>query len=185
MLKVVRLPPREILLSLFCALAILASGCAGDPGSYKTLTPPSKDEKLASYTKLSLAAKKNDDVTMSSSDQQRIVAAVAQRIKSTRPNRFVEINPANPDSNTLHATVNFTRYEEGSAAARFFLAGLGQIHIDAEVLLENSVKGVRLATYEVSKTFAWGGIHGANTSIRDIEGGFVDAIVIVLVGEGS
>ena len=41
------------------------------------------------------------------------------------------------DEQTLTVAIAFTRYAEGNAFARFMLAGLGQIHIDAEVSLED------------------------------------------------
>jgi hypothetical protein len=43
------------------------------------------------------------------------------------------------------------------------LAGLGQIHIDADVILREYEKNESLAKYEVKKTFAWGGIYGGAT----------------------
>ncbi len=63
-----------------------------------------------------------------------------------------------------------TRYDKGSAFARFMLAGLGQIHVDATVSLRDPARDVSLGEYEVNKTFAWGGIYGASTTIEDVGG---------------
>lgn len=76
----------------------------------------------------------------------------------------------------LDIDVLMTRYDKGSSVARFILAGLGQIHIDADVTLRDHDSGEVLATYEVTKTFAWGGLYGAVTEIDDVEVGFAKAV---------
>jgi hypothetical protein len=63
------------------------------------------------------------------------------------------------------------------------LAGLGQIHIDADVILREYEKNESLAKYEVKKTFAWGGIYGGATGIEEVETGFARAVVSVIFGE--
>lgn len=170
-------------LPVLCILVIFASGCAGGPASFKTLTPLSKDENLNSYTKLVIETKKLDNVSMTSADLERINSLVAQKVRAKNPNRFMEINQPSPDSNTLHTIITFTVYEEGNAFARAMLAGIGQIHIDAEVTLENRAKQATLSKHEVNKTFAWGGIYGGVTRISDVEHGFAEAVAAILFGE--
>ena len=63
------------------------------------------------------------------------------------------------------------------------LAGLGQMHIDALVTVEDKDIDKMIAEYEVKKTFAWGGIYGGATKIEDIEPAFADAIVSLLLQE--
>ena len=82
-------------------------------------------------------------------------------------------------------TIAFKRYDEGNAFARFMLAGLGQIHIDAEVTLEDGFRAAPLGRYEVTKTFAWGGPYEASTGIRDVEEGFADAVANVVLGRAG
>ena len=62
------------------------------------------------------------------------------------------------------------------------LAGLGQMHIDADVVLRDPRSGTTFATYDVDKTFAWGGIYGASTSITDIEDGFAQSVAAAISG---
>ena len=50
----------------------------------------------------------------------------------------------------------FTEYDKGDAFARAMLAGLGQIHIAAKVLLTDVTTGRSVASFEASKTFASG-----------------------------
>ena len=170
--------------SLIAGVVLVLTGCgAGTPGSTRTLIPPDKDVALDSYSKLLLEVKSNDSVSISDLDKERISRAIVSKIKEKAPNRFGEVNPQASDPTTLHAIITLTQYEEGSAFARFMLAGLGQIHIDAEVVLENHASKAQLAKYEVTKTFAWGGIYGGSTTIRDVEAGFVEAVVAILLGQ--
>ena len=121
---------------------------------------------------------------MSAADQDRIVQLVAARIKQRAMTRFSEVAadlPAAPD--TLHVRMAFTRYDAGHAFARFMLAGLGQIHIDAEVALAEGDGSTLLGRYMVTKTFAWGGLYGVATSIKDVEEGFANAVADVVLGK--
>ena len=83
----------------------------------------------------------------------------------------------------LDIDVLMTRYDEGSSFARFMLPGLGQIHIDADVTLRDQDSGEVLAIYEVTKTFAWGGLYGGSTEIGEVEVGFAKAVVSGMVEE--
>lgn len=56
------------------------------------------------------------------------------------------------------------------------LAGLGQMHIDADVALIDPATDEQVAKYDVTKTFAWGGMYGGFTGIKDIEDGFAKAV---------
>ena len=73
---------------------------------------------------------------------------------------------------TKSVQIIVTRYDAGSAGARLMLAGLGQIRLDADVLVVDRATGQKAAEYKVSKQFAFGGIYGAVTSIQDVEKGF-------------
>jgi hypothetical protein len=74
----------------------------------------------------------------------------------------------------------FTQYDEGNAAARFLLAGLGQIRIDADVSLLTPGSGATVATYKVSKDFSFGGLYGGTTNIHDVEKGFARSVAEIV-----
>lgn len=170
-------------LMILVLVALLTSGCAGSAGSAYSLIAVSTPEIFARYTKVALATSAQGDAsTMTSSDRERIVALVVRKVKEQAPNRFADF-AAMTDTETLHVTIAFTRYDEGSAFARFMLIGLGQIHIDAEVTLEDRALQKVLAKSEVTKTFAWGGIYGGATGIKDVEEGFAEAVAKVLLGQ--
>jgi hypothetical protein len=83
----------------------------------------------------------------------------------------------------LQAVVVIKRYEAGNAFMRAMLVGLGQIHIDADVNLTNRETKESIATYEVTKTFAWGGAYGGFTDVKDVEGGFAKAVAASILGK--
>jgi hypothetical protein len=168
-------------------LALLVAGCAGSAGSAKPLTTAAKPEILARYTKVSLAtsAQGDDSSKMTAADRERIAALVARKVQEITPNRFADFAATTTDAETLHVTIAFTRYDEGSAFARFMLAGLGQIHINAEVTLEDRAAQTVISKFEVTKTFAWGGIYGGATGIKDVEDGFAEAVAKAVLGQSS
>jgi hypothetical protein len=167
---------------LLAVLIALATGCASSAGTAKAIGGTTHPDTTR-FTKLSITAGTKGDVTLSAADQDRIVQLIAARIKERAMTRFSEVGvlPAAPD--TLHVRVAFTRYDEGNAFARFMLAGLGQIHIDAEVTLAEGDGSALLGRYMVTKTFAWGGLYGVATSIKDVEAGFADAVADVVLGK--
>ena len=166
------------------ALAMLSTGCASTAGSAKVLASRAKDESLGRYTKVAfVTSAQGDAAQMTTADRERIVALVARKVKERAPTRFTDLAAAATDPETLRVSIAFRRYQEGNAFARFMLAGLGQIHIDADVTLEDEARRAALAKYDVTKTFAWGGIYGGSTSIKDVEDGFAEAVAKVVLGE--
>lgn len=166
------------------AVALFVAGCAGTAGSIKPLSATPTSDGLARYAKMSVATSANDDASkMSPFDQQRIAALVAAKVKEQAPNRFNDVAAASTGPDTLHVAIAFTRYDEGNAFARFMLIGLGQIHIDAEVTLEDRTLHTVIGKFEVTKTFAWGGLYGGLTDIHDVEEGFAEAVAKGVLGE--
>jgi Domain of unknown function (DUF4410) len=71
--------------------------------------------------------------------------------------------------------IHMTRFDRGNAFARSMMAGLGQIHIEGTVDLEET-SGKKLAEYKVSKDFSLGGIAGGTTTVEDVEDGFAKSV---------
>ena len=116
---------------------------------------------------------------MTAVDRERLVNTIVRKIQVS--NRFKDIDSATPSLNTLFVSVHVTNYDEGNAFLRFLLAGLGQMHIDGEVILEDRNKPDPLARYEVNKTFAWGGFYGLQTTLEHVEEGFAESVVNILL----
>ena len=161
-----------------------AFGCASTRGSFAPVAQLKAGEDLSKYSSLDVEVKNNSDVALTPADRERILTQITAAILKEYPARFKEINVATQDPAKLQAIVNITRYDKGSAFGRFMLAGLGAMHIDADISLNDLPSKQCLAKYECKKTFAWGGIYGSATGIEDIEEGFAKAVAAAIV-EGN
>src|SRR5262249_40853971 len=158
-------------------LALMASGCASSPASLKPGAATAKAPDLREYQALAVQVARGDGVQASDSELERIAGRIVEAVRKKRPDRFTELrvaSAADAAAPTIGVAVQLTRYDKGSAFARFMLAGLGQIHVDAKVTLRDQARDAVLGEYEVTKTFAWGGFYGGSTSIEDVEVGFAD-----------
>lgn len=172
-----------LLFSAVLFIALIAQGCASSPGGISPTSQLKEGVTLANFPSLSVEVTSAADVPLAAPERDRIANLIIGKIRKEDPSRFKDINAAPPSPSTLRASVNITRYEKGNAFARFMLAGLGQIHIDAQLVLEDQEKQESLATYAVTKTFAWGGIYGVSTRIDDVEEGFASTIAALLLGK--
>lgn len=166
-------------------LALFLTGCAGMPGSVRPVGLAEKPAALTKYRYLLVELTKAESVDAVESELERIKSRIIEAIWVRAPDRFKEINPTRMDSNApaLLVTVRLTKYEKGSAPARAMLAGLGRIHITALVSLKDWTSRETVGEYEVSKTFAWGGIYGASRDVDDVEVGFAGGVATMLLGE--
>lgn len=165
----------KIQVIILLSIALL-SGCASTGGSYKSIDSPLISERGAKYSELLLNVESGNGISLTQESFDRMTKLIIENIKSDANNRFKKIND-NPDSaSALEVSVIIKKYEEGNAFARAMLAGLGQMHIDADVLLYDHATKEKLTQYDVNKTFAWGGAYGAFTSIKDVEIGFSKAV---------
>ncbi|MDB5408844.1 MAG: hypothetical protein JWL84_3756 [Rhodospirillales bacterium] len=122
-----------------------------------------------------VSAEAKPGVVMTQLDFDRI----AQRVKAEVAAKTVaapEGANATDGSRLVKLRLVFTNYDEGNRFARFMLVGLGQIHIDADVVLVDATSGATLGQYRVSKQFAFGGLYGGATSIEDVEKGFAKSV---------
>src|SRR5215469_12936228 len=91
-------------------------------------------------------------VALTDAAQDRVLEEIKAEITAKHPDIWVGANaPAAPG--TANLKVVFTRYDDGDAFARFMLAGLGQIHIDGDVIFTDASTGQQLGVYKVSKDF--------------------------------
>lgn len=115
--------------------------------------------------------------TVSNLAQTRISDLVKREILRCCPNRFKSVSLDSTEPHDLLLNLKLTIYEEGNAFARAMLAGLGAMQIHAQVEIIDPKSGNLLSAGEAGKTFAWGGIYGAMTSIEDLEKGFASEVV--------
>ena len=114
-------------------------------------------------------------ITLIEQERERLSQRIAARIDTLK-----QRNTAAQEAQPYRVEVLLTRYDKGNAFARLMLAGLGQIHIDAQITLFALPQNSRLADFNVQKTFAWGGIYGGTTTIETVEEGFAMGIAEAL-----
>jgi hypothetical protein len=163
--------------ALFVAVS-LVSACAGSvstPVAVQALPSP-----LTAPPRVSdVSAEAQPGVTMASYDLERIVARVKGALATEVPQSVTVAGPAE-GPRTMKIKLVFTQYDKGNAFARFMLAGLGQIHVDADVIFVDGTSGEQIGKYQISKQFAFGGIYGGSTSIEDVEEGFAKSVAEIL-----
>jgi hypothetical protein len=94
-------------------------------------------------------------------------------------------NAGDGNARPIEVHVTVTKFDKGSKFARAMLAGLGQIHLDATIVVTPAGGGAPLDKFSISKTFAWGGIYGASEGIEDVEPGLADGIAAALTGQST
>ena len=169
---------------LAIAFLLFLSACATTQGTSRLVSIP-QPTVLAQFSKLTVKVEAAKDIPLGTVDKERISNLIIQHIKTDSPERFVAINQDVLTPAALLASVRITKYDEGNAFARAMLAGLGQMHIDAEIILNDVEKKEEIARYEVNKTFAWGGLYGGFTGMKDVEDGFAKAVASSILGKSD
>jgi hypothetical protein len=157
------------------ATALLLPSCAGSGGGTTTYTTaPAAGAGINNADRISVQVTAPPTLGMTEAEKARVASRITAVLNNQRASR-----PGATRSIAIH--VAMTRYSKGSAVARAMLAGLGQIHIDADVTARSGQQ--TLMTFPVKKTFAWGGMMGAMTTIADVEAGFAEKVAAGLTGK--
>jgi hypothetical protein len=138
-------------------------------------------DRLQAQEDLTIHLDATPTTPLTDAGKQRLTDLIAKHVQADSPERFRTINQPGAPS-PVEAQITIKTYDKGHAFARAMLASLGQMHIDADVVLRDPRSGTTFATYDVDKTFAWGGIYGASTSITDIEDGVAQSVAAAIIG---
>jgi len=79
--------------------------------------------------------------------------------------------------------VHITKYDKGNAFARFMIAGAGQIHVDGIITVYELPSKQKVEEFKITKTFAWGGIYGGTTTIKEVGEGFAMGVAETVTGQ--
>jgi hypothetical protein len=154
-------------------LATLAAGAGSVAAPTTDLDLPQAQK--ASFHLSTISGEAAPGVAMTPDDVSRITQQITAEIRASSPS--VLVPPGDPGTTQAKLMkITFTRYDDGNLAARFMLAGLGQIYIEGDVVLIDSQTMQPVADYKVAKDFSFGGIYGVVTSIRDVEKGFARSV---------
>jgi len=154
------------------------TGCAS--------TPPTADFSHAIVPAAKVTSPDTVTVTVDSADGLTILPVEKERIAEKVTMKINSRKVANASAGAARAyevDLHLTRYDKGNAFARAMLAGLGQIHIEGVVSVFQMPGRTPVGEFTLKKTFAWGGIYGAATSIEDIEDTFADGVAAAVTGQ--
>ena len=170
----------RVVIRLLCIslLLVFAVGCASTvpkPQFSKEITPESC---IAGQDQTQVNVESGKDVSMIDAEKLRFAEKVKLKIDA-----YKAAKTRSGSAKSFDVDLVITRYDKGNAFARSMLAGLGQIHVDGEVSVYELPDRNMVGQFTISKTFAWGGIYGAITSIEDIETTFAEGVAAAVTGQ--
>jgi hypothetical protein len=164
--------------AIACCVLFVMAGCATSPPKPKFDHVISQHVRFAKSDMVEIVVATKDRVEIADFEKQRFAETIKTKIAEKQATSAEERLPL-----AYSVEVTLTRYDKGSALARAFLAGLGQIHVDGEIRVFSAPAHVALEEFTLEKTFAWGGIYGSSTSIEDIEKTFAEGVANALTDQ--
>jgi hypothetical protein len=137
---------------------------------------PASDARLIASDNVNTEVTAPASVAIASYEKDRLASQVTAQVKRQAP---AGTRPAR----NYRLAIEVTRYEKGNAFARAMLAGLGQMHLDGTVSLYALPAQTKVGEFSISKTFSWGGIYGAATTMETVEEEFAKAVAAAAAAE--
>lgn len=161
---------RDLVLPLVGLLVL--GGCSASSAPKASFTTPiAATSVVRADDSVSVSVASAADVPLTETERNRLRALIQQKIEQRKAQNAADGRPE-----SYEVSVNVTEYDKGNAVARAMLAGLGQIHVSATVQLYEMPARRLVGEFRVEKSFAWGGIYGASTTIEDVELGFAEGV---------
>jgi Domain of unknown function (DUF4410) len=174
------MPRASCLIASATVITLALYGCAGTAPKPDFTHPIAAETRVGAADQTVVSVDAAEGVKILPRERDRIAQTIQQKIDVRKIT-----NPGAGASRSFAVTLRLTQYEKGNAFARAMLAGVGQIHIDGTVQIYEMPDHNLVGEFQLSKTFAWGGIYGAATSIEDIEGTFADAVAATVTGQNE
>ncbi len=164
---------------LAAGLMVLA-GCATDAPKAAFTQPLAKSSSLCAGDGSKINVDAATGVSLMDYEKERLAETIEAKINAKQV-----LNPAGTEKRQFEIDVTITRYDKGSAFGRLMLAGVGQIHVDGHVYVYQLPAKEKVGEFNLAKTFAWGGMYGATTTIEDAEQGFAEGIANAVTGQSD
>ncbi|MBA3028708.1 MAG: DUF4410 domain-containing protein [Desulfobacteraceae bacterium] len=167
-----------LILVVPCVCFMMTIGCASSTPKANITQMIAPESKIKSKDDTSVKVEAKTGVTLLESEKVRLAEVIGIKINDLKLS-----NNGQGEKKSYEIELLLTRYDKGNAFARSMLAGLGQIHIDGEIKIIELPDKKQVGAFSISKTFAWGGIYGASTSMEDIEQTFANAVAAEVTGQ--
>lgn len=172
---------RKALVVTFLAMGVvMLVGCASTAPKANFSQAIATESRVMATDEISVNVDAATGVEMLPSDKTLLAEIIKQKVDQRKI-----ANVREGEKREYEVDLKVTRFAKGNAFARAMLAGLGQIHLDGEVTLVSLPDRKEEGKFTLSKTFAWGGVYGAATSMEDIEKTFGDAVAAALTGQAE
>ncbi|MGD0865371.1 MAG: DUF4410 domain-containing protein [Rhizomicrobium sp.] len=168
---------KYVYLSAAAAIALSLGGCATSVSAPTAVQPLATDSTMPLHIS-DVSADAASGVQVGDADLGLICQKVKAYMKAQSP--AVMVDAGTPSAYQMK--IHMTRFDRGNSFARFMLVGLGQIHIEGTVDLDDS-SGKSVAQYKVVKDFALGGVAGGTTTVEDVEEGFAKSVAEIAKGK--
>lgn len=169
---------RTAVLAAGMLAAMGLTGCAGTPPTAEFSHQIVPAARVSSPDTVKVSVDAADGLKILPEEKERIAEKLAMKIDARKV-----ANSAAGAARVYEVELHLTRYDKGNAFARAMLAGLGQIHIEGVVTVFQMPEHTAVGEFTLKKTFAWGGIYGAATSMEDIEDTFADGVAAAVTGQ--
>lgn len=164
----------KIPLSIVVILAFSAAYASEGDRLQRALDWPRVD--LTGYKRLYIEDVRVTDPKAPERKRQQLVESVSTRMAnfiafSVDPDLFDDVarRPPEPGRKGLILRVELPQYKPGSVGARFLVAGAGSAHLNLRAMLVDAESGEELASFDETRTFAWGGFVGMSRGITLME----------------
>jgi hypothetical protein len=158
----------------------ITAGCASSMPKPEYSRPIVAEARISAPDLSQVTVNAAEGIKILPMEEERLTQKIKAKIDARK-----SANIRTGESNTYEVDLHLTRYEKGSAFARAMLVGLGQIHIEGKVSLYQMPARTLVGEFDLKKTFAWGGIYGAATSMDDIENTFSDGVAAAVTGQNG
>ena len=159
---------------------LILAGCATTAPTAKFAERISPESTIRAGDTAKAVVDAAQGVQISDSEKARLTNVIERKIAAKE-----NLNIASGPARAYEVDVRLIRYEKGSAFARAMSAGLGQIHIAGEAKVYLLPEKTKIGEFSVEKTFAWGGIYGATTSMETVEQSFAEGIAAAVTGQAE
>ena len=157
----------------------IMSGCTAtsSPGlaNAKVYT---KDFKVDARDTVTVTVTNNKTIDIKSEGKKRLAKKIKQDIDLLK-----KYNSVDNKNKRYLVKVHITKYDKGNAFARFMIAGAGSIHVDGIITVYDLPSKRKVKDFSITKTFAWGGIYGGATTIKEVGEGFAMGVAETVTGQ--
>jgi Domain of unknown function (DUF4410) len=157
---------RDAAFAFVLVACLILAGCASGKVKVATVAPKAA---MAKYTTVAITVCNDVGPKCPQDVSPNLQGAAISQLLAKYPGVFQEVRPAPTGAEgEMLVDVHITGYKKGSKLARAMMIGLGSSKLSTALTFTDSATKEKLATGQLSLTWAMGGILGASKGIDDV-----------------